>query len=74
MLLLTPHAFFAWRVTFVASGLARCISLPLFRLHPFPLLFSLFVKKRHRAAFLGGVGKLRDMGNNGYELDGGRGF
>ena len=30
MLSLTPHAFFAWRVIFVASGLARCISLPHF--------------------------------------------
>ena len=49
-------------------------SLPHFQSPPFPLLFSLFVKKRHRAALLGRVGKLRDMGNNGYELDGGRGF
>ena len=32
---LTPHAFFAWRVIFVASGLSRCMfSLPHFWLQP----------------------------------------
>ena len=42
MLPLTPHAFFAWRVTFVALGLARCSSLPL-RLLPFLSLLLTFV-------------------------------
>ena len=49
---LTPHAFFAWRAIFVASGLSRCkFSLPLFRLLPFSFLFPLFVPRTLRAAF-----------------------
>ena len=73
---LTPHAFFAWRAIFVASGLSRCMfSLPHFWLHPFPLLFPLFVIRDFRAlplvvwisvaAFLGGVGKGRETEDNG---------
>ena len=66
-----PHAFFASRAISVALGLSRCkFSLPHYRLHPFPLLFPLFVIRDFRAlllvvwisvaAFLGGVGKGRE--------------
>ena len=84
MLSSTPHAFFAWRVIFVALGLARCISLPHFRLHPFPLFFPLFVQFRLRVRFpraaFGGAGSWlraflmksvnQGMGATGWRLDG----
>ena len=64
MLPLTPHAFFAWRVIFVASGLARCMfSLPHFWLQPFLLLFPLFVHSCLRDKF-----PRADFGGAGYYL------